>query len=162
MILTSLPPLSCQSPLPRSNKTRLTLLSWAASVPGAESKKTQVYHVYRTLGVQTRATRTCIVWAFLFLFAIGFISPLAFSVFVCHRCCRIAFLGRDVCSLFCLGRFVSFRSRLGLFALCCANVCPLGVSFVWVCHRCHISNHLRAYQYRFACLVQVFLYLWRY
>ena len=40
---------------------------------------------------------------FLSLFAIEFISRLAFSVFVCHRCCRIAFLGRDVCSLFCLG-----------------------------------------------------------
>ena len=37
---------------------------------------------------------------FLSLFAIEFISRLAFSVFVCHRCCRIAFLGRDVCSLF--------------------------------------------------------------
>ena len=87
VILTSLPPLSCQSPLPRSKKTRLTLLSWAASVPGAESEKTQVYHVHRTLGIQTRAAWTCIVWAFcfclpsssyrvwrfLFLFAIDFI-----------------------------------------------------------------------------------------
>ena len=40
---------------------------------------------------------------FLSLYAIEFISRLAFSVFVCHRCCRIAFLGRDVCSLFFLG-----------------------------------------------------------
>ena len=40
---------------------------------------------------------------FLSLFAIEFISRLVFSVFVCHRCCRIAFLGRDVCSLFYLG-----------------------------------------------------------
>ena len=98
VILTSLPPPSCQSPLPRSKKTRLTLLSWAASVPGGESKTTQVYHVYPTLGVQTRATRACIVWAFLFLFAIEFISRLAFSVFVCHRC-HIAFLRRDIISL---------------------------------------------------------------
>ena len=79
-------------------KTRLTLPSWAASVPGAESKKTQVYHVYPTLGVQTRATRACIVWAFLFLFAIEYISRLAFSVFVRHRC-HIAFLRRDIISL---------------------------------------------------------------
>ena len=61
-------------------------------------QKTQVYHVYPTLGVQTRATRTCIVWAFLFLFVIEFISRLAFSVFVCHRC-HIAFLRRDIISL---------------------------------------------------------------
>ena len=41
---------------------------------------------------------------FLSLFAIEFISRLSFSVFVCHRCCHIAFLGRDVCcSLFCVG-----------------------------------------------------------
>ena len=57
VILTSLPPLSCQSPLPRSK--RQTLLAWAASVPGAESKKAQVYHVYPTC-----AARTCILWAF--------------------------------------------------------------------------------------------------
>ena len=57
VILTSLPPLSCQSPLPRSK--RQTLLAWAASVPGAESKKAQVYHVY-----PTRAARTCILWSF--------------------------------------------------------------------------------------------------
>ena len=37
-------------------------------------------------------------WAFLFLFAIEFISRLAFSVFVCHRC-HIAFRRRDIIPL---------------------------------------------------------------
>ena len=101
VILTSLPPLSCQSPLPKSKKTRLTLLSWTASVPGAESEKTQVYHVYPTLGKQNSCCANVHRLGVLFLFAIEFISRLAFSVFVCHRYYRIAFLGRDVCSLFC-------------------------------------------------------------
>ena len=83
VILTSLPPLSCQSPLPRSK--RLTLLPWAVKVPGAESKKTQVYQVYPTLAkpnscCEKRASsgRFCFclpsssyrVWRFLCLFAI--------------------------------------------------------------------------------------------
>ena len=133
MILTSLPPLSCQSPMPRSK--RQTLLPWAASVPGAESKKTQVYHVY-----PTRAARTCILWAFsLFCFALEFILRLAFSLFVYHRC-HIAFLVRDVISLFPLGavRFVSF-SPLPFRSVQRANMYPLGVFFVWVWHRSHIA-----------------------
>ena len=101
VVLTSLPALSCQSPLPRSK--RLALFPWAASVPGAESKKTQVYHVYPTLGKQLVLRERALSGRFLSLYAIEFISRLAFSVFVCHRCCRIAFLGRDVCSLFFLG-----------------------------------------------------------
>ena len=137
VVLTSLPALSCQSPLSRSK--RLAVLPWAASVPGAESKKTQVYQVYPTLGKPNSccANVHCLgvfffclpsssyrVWRFLWLFAID-VVVLRFS--------GVTFV---LCSDW--GRFVSFRSRLGLFALCCANVCPLGVSFVWVCHRCHI------------------------
>ena len=90
VILTSLPALSCQSPLPRSKKSRLTLLSWAASVPGAESKKPQVYHVYPTLGKPNSccANVHCLgvfflclpsssyrVWRFLCLFAIDVVLP---------------------------------------------------------------------------------------
>ena len=85
VILTSLPPLSCQSSLPRSK--RLTLLPWAALVPGAESKKTQVYHVYPTLGKPNSCcpnvyrlgvcfclpSRSYRVWRFLCLFAIDVI-----------------------------------------------------------------------------------------
>ena len=138
MILTSLPALSCQSPLPRSK--RLTLLPWAASVPGAESKQTQVYHVYPTLGKPNSccANVHCLgvfllclpsssyrVWRFLCLFAID-VVVLRFSV--------VTFALYSVWVL-----FVSFGFCLGLFALCCANVCPLGIFFIWVCHRCHIA-----------------------
>ena len=88
VVLTSLPALSCQSPLPRSK--RLALLPWAASVPGAESKTTQVYHVYPTLGKQNSccANVHCLgvfflslpsssyrVWRFLCLFAIDVVLP---------------------------------------------------------------------------------------
>ena len=140
VILTSLPAHSCQSPLPRSKKTRLTLLSWAASVPGAESKNPQVYHVYPTLGKHNSccANVHCLgvfflslpsssyrVWRFLFLFAID-VVVLRFSV--------VTFALYSI-----WGRFVSFGFRLGLLALCCANVCPLGTFFIWVCHRCHIA-----------------------
>ena len=102
MILTSLPPLSCQSPLPRSK--RLVLLPWAASVPGAESNKTQVYHVYPT----PRKPNSCsanVHRLSVFVFVRHRVHiAFGFFVFVCHRCCRIAFLGRDdCCSLFCLG-----------------------------------------------------------
>ena len=92
MVLTSLPALSCQSPLPRSK--RLAFLPWAASVPGAESKKTQVYHVYPTLRKPNSccANVHCLgvfflclpsssyrVWRFLCLFAID-VVVLRFSV----------------------------------------------------------------------------------
>ena len=102
VVLTSLPALSCQYPLPRSK--RLALLPWAASVPGAESKKTQIYHVYPTLRKPNScyANVHCLgvfflclpsssyrVWRFLCLFAIDVVV--------------IAFLDRDVCSLFCVG-----------------------------------------------------------
>ena len=91
--LTSLPPLSCQSPLPRSK--RLTLLPWAVSVPGAETKRTQVYHVYPTVGKPNSCCANVHCLGVFVLFAIEFISRLAFSVFVCHRC-HIAFLRRDI------------------------------------------------------------------
>ena len=57
-----------------------------------------------------------------FCFSIEFISRLAFSL------CRIAFLGRDVISLFPLGAvcFVSF-SPLPFRSVQRANVYPLGV-----------------------------------
>ena len=138
VILTSLPPLICQSPLPRSK--RLALLPWAASVPGAESKKPQVYHVYPTLGKPNSCCANvhylgvfflCMpsssyrVWRFLCLFAID-VVVLRFSV--------VTFALYSI-----WGRFVSFGFRLGFFALCCASVCPLGIFFIWVCHRCHIA-----------------------
>ena len=93
VILTFLTPLSCQSPLPRSK--RLTLLPWAASVPGVKSKKKQVYHVYTTLAKPNSCCANVHRMGVIVLFAIEFISRLAFSVFVCHRC-HIAFLRRDI------------------------------------------------------------------
>ena len=80
VILTSPPPLSCQSPLPRSK--RLTLLPWAASVPGAESNKTQVYHVYPTLAKPNSCCAN--------------VHRLSVFAFVCHRV-HIAFVSFCVC-----------------------------------------------------------------
>ena len=133
MILTSLPPLSCQSPLPRSK--RQTLLAWAASVPGAERKKHRST-MYILLVLRERASSGRFLC---FCFALEFILRLALSLFVYHRC-HIAFLRRDVSSLFPLGavRFVSF-SPLPFRSVQRANVYPLGVFFVWVWHRSHIT-----------------------
>ena len=99
---------------------RQTLLPWAVSVPGVESKKTQVYHVY-----PTRAARTCIVCAFsLFGFALEFILRLAFSLFVCIDVI-LRFSGVTSFLCFLWGLFVLFLFRLCLFALCSARTCIL-------------------------------------
>ena len=98
---------------------RQTLLPWAVSVPGAESKKTQIYHVY-----PTRAARMCIVCAFsLFGFAIEFILRLAFPLFAINVILRFSGVTSFLC--FVWGRFVLFRFRLCLFALCSARTCIL-------------------------------------
>ena len=104
-------------------------------------QKTQVYHVYPTLekpnsccanvhclGVFFRClpSSSYRVWRFLCLFAID-VVVLRFSVVMFAALYSV------------WGRFVSFGFRLGFFALCCANVCPLGFFLNWVCHRCHIA-----------------------
>ena len=73
------------------------------------------------------------------LFAIKFISRLAFSVFVCHRYYRIAFFGRDVCSLFCFYAvcLVWFSSWFVCSVL--RECASSGLFLYWVCHRCHIA-----------------------
>ena len=105
---------------------RQTLLPWAVSVPGAERKKTQIYHVY-----PTRAARTCIVCAFsLFGFAIEFILRLAFPLFAINVILRFSGVTSFLC--FVWGRFVLFRFRLCLFALCSARTCILwAFSLFW-------------------------------
>ena len=109
--------------------------------PRCREQKTQVYHVYPTLGKQNSccANVHCLgvfflclpsssyrVWRFLCLFAID-VVVLRFSVVTFAALYSV------------WRRFVSFGFRLGFFALCCANVCPLGIFFIWVCHRCHIA-----------------------
>lgn len=135
VILTSLPPLSCQSPLPRSK--RLTLLSWAVSIPGAKSKK-HTYHVYLSVSFRFRLclllcasrTRTCILGALsLLVLAIDVMlrrfSGGTVTLFLCFA--LLCFLWGWFVSF----RFVSFRFFVCLLcALCCAIVCFLGVFFV--------------------------------
>ena len=109
MILTSLP-LSAVSPLCRGRNGRLSSRGRCQS--------------YILLVLRERAPS---VRFLCFCFSIEFILRLAFSLFVCHRC-HIAFLGRDVISLFPLGAvcFVSF-SPLPFRSVQRANVYPLGV-----------------------------------
>ena len=81
--------------------------------PRCREQKTQVYHVYPTLGIPNSCCANVHrLGVYVFVCHRVYIS-FGVLVFVCHRCCRIAFLGRDVCcSLFCLGAvcFVWFSS----------------------------------------------------
>ena len=66
--------------------------------PRCRSKKIQVYHVDPALGKPNSCCANVHSLGVFVLFAIEFISRLAFSMFVCHRC-HNAFLRRDIISL---------------------------------------------------------------
>ena len=95
VILTSLPPLSCQSPFAEV-ETADSSPAGGVSPRCKEQKHTGLPYISYSrktkLVLHERASSG------LFFFAIEFISRLVFSVFVCHRC-HIAFLRRDIISL---------------------------------------------------------------
>ena len=121
VILTSLP-LSAVSPLCRGRNGRLSSRGRCQS-PMQRAKRHRST-MYILLVLRERASS---VRFLCFCFSIEFILRLSFSLFVCHRC-HIAFLGRDVISLFPLGAvcFVSL-SPLPFRSVQRANVYPLGV-----------------------------------
>ena len=121
VILTSLP-LSAVSPLCRGRNGRLSSRGRCQSPVQRAKKHRSTMHILLVLRERASSVRFLC-----FCFSIEFILRLAFSLFVCHRC-HIAFLGRDVISLFPLGAvcFVSF-SPLPFRSVQRANVYPLGV-----------------------------------
>ena len=122
VILTSLP-LSAVSPLCRGRNGRLSSRGRCQSPVQRAKKHRSTMHILLVLRERASSVRFLC-----FCFSIEFILRLAFSLFVCHRC-HIAFLGRDVISLFPLGAvcFVSFSPLPFRSVQRANNVYPMGV-----------------------------------
>ena len=120
-------PLSAVSPLCRGRNGRLSSRGRCQSPVQRAKQHRSTMYILLVLRERTSSVRFLC-----FCFTIEFILCSAFSLFVYHRC-HIAFLGRDVISLLRLGAvcFVSFLP-LPFCSVQRANVCPLGVFFVWV------------------------------